>query len=123
MFANMQAKAVYGQTNQALLSTEETEYKIFAQITSDLAKASQPGVAFAQLAEALHRNQRLWTILAGDISSTDNALPEKLRAELFYLFEFTVHHTDLVLNGQATTEPLIDVNRSVMRGLSKREAA
>lgn len=119
MYANTQAKAAYGQSGPALHSDSEIEYKLFAKVTSALARAKDlPQSEFSQLVSAVHDNQRLWTVLGTDVASPDNELSADLRAQLFYLFEFTLHHSAKVLDGDATVDALIDVNRSVMRGLS-----
>lgn len=121
MYANNQAKAAYGQSSSALRSDSEIEYEIFAKVTSALNRAKDlPSSDFPKLAKAVHDNQRLWTILGTDVSSPDNDLPAALRAQLFYLFEFTLHHSAKVLDGDASVDALIEVNRSVMRGLSTK---
>ena len=45
------------------------------------------------------------------------ALPDDLRARIFYLAEFTDQHTRKVLNGRDTAGPLIEINTAIMRGL------
>jgi flagellar protein FlaF len=44
-------------------------------------------------------------------------LPSQLRAQLFWLAEFTETHSRKVLAGQATVAPLLEVNTAVLRGL------
>lgn len=53
-----------------------------------------------------------------DATEAENGLPDTLRARIFYLAEFTVHHSSRVLRGAARLQPLIDVDRAVMRGLA-----
>jgi flagellar protein FlaF len=36
---------------------------------------------------------------------------------LFYLYEFTVHHSRAVLDGRGSVGVLADINTAVMRGL------
>ena len=62
-------------------------------------------------------NARLWSTLGADVADPGNGLPQKLRAQLYYLFEFTAQHSRLVLDGSAGAEVLIDINTAVMRGL------
>ena len=45
------------------------------------------------------------------------SLPPALRAQLFYLYEFTDQHSRKVLAGNASIEVLVDINTAVMRGL------
>ncbi|MFN6978293.1 MAG: flagellar biosynthesis regulator FlaF [Gemmobacter sp.] len=40
-----------------------------------------------------------------------------MRAQLFYLYEFTAAHSRRVLDGTASVEALVDVNTAMMRGL------
>jgi flagellar protein FlaF len=69
------------------------------------------------LAEALYDNRKLWGIFATDVADPGNPLPKDLKARLFYLAEFTNHHTSKVLAREASVEPLIDINTAILRGL------
>lgn len=125
------AGAAYGGVSNATKTPSQVEYQAFAKITKALSRdaaprnqdddpnADQQG-AFADLAAALHENLRLWTIVLGDVSSDGNALPDQLRARLFYLAEFTRDHTRKVLKGEADAGALIEINTAVMRGLRQQ---
>lgn len=117
MEASRRANAVYGDPRTAVKSPSQVEYQAFARITKDLSTAAQSQDAFPRLAAALHQNLRLWTIVATDVAVEDNALPKDLRAQLFYLAEFTRAHTSKVLKGEAVASALIDINTAVMKGL------
>lgn len=110
----------YGDAQVALHDFRQTEYRAFAEATRRLcaaeAAAEETG-GFAALAEALHDNLRLWTILAADVASEENELPAQLRARIFYLSEFTRAHSAKVLSGEGEVRPLIDINTAVMKGL------
>ncbi len=67
--------------------------------------------------QALHENRRLWSVLATDVADADNALPNTLRARIFYLAEFTEQHSSQILGNKATVEPLLEINMAVLRGL------
>lgn len=113
-----QARQAYAPANSPVRTDRSTELQIFSQTTSRLrlaASASPPD--FARLAAALHENRRLWTLLAADVADTDNGLPATLRAQIFYLAEFTDHHSRRVLHGAADATALIDINTAIMRGL------
>lgn len=58
--------------------------------------------------------------MAADVSDSLNTLPAALRAQLFYLAEFTEIHSRKVINGEASADALIDINTSVLRGLNSR---
>lgn len=98
-------------------SPRTIEYQVFAKVTGKLTRASQEGVNFPDLVEALHDNLRLWTVIAGDVVEDGNGLPDKLRAQLFYLYEFTRAHTRKAMRREADAAALIEINTSVMRGL------
>lgn len=121
MTAHLLAKTAYSTPKQAAFRTPRSvEYDLFAQITARLNAAARTGRAgFPALAAALHENRRLWTALAADVAETGNALPEALRAQLFYLAEFTRAHTSQVLAGKESAEVLVEINTAVMRGLDQ----
>jgi flagellar protein FlaF len=75
---------------------------------------------FSGLAGAVHDNRRMWTTMAIDVADNNNALPSELRAQLFYLAEFTEHHSHRVLRREADATALIDINTAVLRGLNGR---
>lgn len=112
------AKSLYARPAGETGTTRSIEYKAFARATSKLAAHSggKSGV-YAQLAEALCENQRLWTVLAGDVASANNSLPASLRARIFFLCEFTQIHSRKVLDGEASPDILVEINTAVMRGL------
>lgn len=94
------------------------EYQLFAKVTRDLAQADISAPDFiTKRASALHNNLRLWTKLAVDVAHQENALPKELRSSLFYLSEFTRHHTAKIYNGEADANILVELNTSIMRGL------
>ena len=78
-------------------------------------------LGFADMAAALHENRRLWILLATSVADPDNELPQALRAQIFYLAEFTMQHSQKVLEGKATADVLIEINTSMMRGLRQEE--
>ncbi|MAM61840.1 MAG: flagellar biosynthesis regulator FlhF [Maritimibacter sp.] len=124
MNAMNMAKTAYA-TNQAPIRTPRgTEYEAFARVTRRLKAASELGrPGFARLAEALHLNRQLWTMLAADVAERENGLPEDLRARIFYLSEFTAQHSRKVLRQEEDVAVLLEVNMAVMRGLRTKEQA
>ncbi|HDR28242.1 flagellar biosynthesis regulator FlaF [Rhodovulum sp.] len=118
------AQTAYSAPAQARMRTPRaTEYAAFARITARLKAADAAGRRnFPALVAAIHDNRTLWTMLAADVADGENGLPPALRARIFYLFEFTTHHSRLVLNGKADIGPLVEINTAVMRGLEKSEA-
>ena len=124
MNALLMAKTAYATTDAPTRTPRSTEYEAFARITHRLKAASQLGrEGFTQLAEAIHANRQLWNVLAADVADSANALPEAIRARIFYLAEFTNHHSHQVLAGQDTADTLVEINTAIMRGLRGQGAA
>lgn len=114
-----QARQAYAPTQIAIRTDRAIEAQLFGQITAKLRKSLvQERVDFPFLVNALHENRRLWATLAASVAAKDNSLPDALRAQIFYLAEFTNQHTSRILQGQADTQALIDINTAVMRGLN-----
>ena len=118
------AQSAYATARSPVRTPRSTEYEAFARITHHLKEAAARGrMGFAHLAEAIHGNRRLWSMLASDVADANNGLPQDLRARIFYLAEFTNHHSRLVLNGEAEITPLIEINTAIMRGLRSQAGA
>jgi flagellar protein FlaF len=45
-------------------------------------------------------------------------LPDPLKAQIISVAIWVERHTKLAVHGEATTEPLIKVNESIMKGLA-----
>jgi flagellar protein FlaF len=113
------ARRAYAPERSPILGPRAVEHRLIADVTARLGQAASAGPrGFQRLASALHENRRLWATLAANVASRDNALPEQLRAQLFYLAEFTTGHSRKVLRGEASVGPLIEINTAVMRGLA-----
>lgn len=124
MNAIEQARQAYAPRHFPLRTPRSVEAELIGQITSRLEKNSKdPKRSFPALVEALHDNRRLWTTMAADVADSLNSLPPQLRAQIFYLAEFTEAHSKKVLNGEATAQILIEINTSILRGLNKSGAA
>ena len=118
MNAHIHPKLGYSRPDATLRPMRSIEYEALARVTQKLSAAwPQRKADFPALVQALSDNLTLWTTLAADVASTGNTLPPPLRAQLFYLYEFSEHQTRNVLDGSASVEVLIDVNTAIMRGL------
>jgi flagellar protein FlaF len=119
MNATLHAFSAYGRASTPMRTDRGIEFEVFAQVTRAISAASKGGRdSFPELALALHTNRRLWIAVAVDVSDPDNELPEKLRAQIFYLSEFVNVHTREVLSNHASIDALLEVNMFVMRGLN-----
>jgi len=113
----------YKRVAQSAENPRETEYRLFGQVTRALIEAEKlPASDFAKRIDALDWNRRLWTALANDCSSPDNAMAPALRAQIISLSLWVGRHSSLVMQGEDDFEALIDVNRMIMQGLAPQAA-
>ena len=110
------AQKAYTQSAKSVGSPRAIEYQVFARVTHEL-KLAEEQASFPRLAEALHANVQLWTVIAADVANKNNGLPQELRASLFSLYEFTREHSKKVLRRESDVSALVDVNMAVMKGL------
>lgn len=109
----------YQATAQKTETSRQTEYRTFAMVTRGLIDAAALPVAeFGRRAEALSKNRQLWMVLAADCGIESNALPKSLRAQIISLSIFIDRHTTAVMREGAAMDVLIEINRSIMQGLS-----
>lgn len=114
------ARSAYLTTTKTTGTPRATEYKVLSEVTSALRRGEKvKNEDYPLYIDALSRNLRLWTILGTDAASENNGLPTALRSQIFYLFEFTRHHTAQLLRQEkgVTTAPLIEINSHIMAGL------
>lgn len=104
----------YGSSD--LRSGRDVEYDAFSRVTRMLREADREGRSPAAI-QAVYKNNELWTILASDLADPGNRLPDELRAGLLSLAFFSLRHGREVMAGKQTTDSLIDVNMSIMKGL------
>ena len=96
-----------------------TDRSIEAEILSSInLRLTRNEFNFPALTEALQKNRELWTCLAVAVSSEANSLPADLRGKIFYLYEVVRDQTDKVLRGEAKVGLIVDLNTSVIAGLS-----
>lgn len=101
-----------------------TEYRLFAQVTLALMDAAKLDASdVSARADALDWNRRLWSVLGDDCSSPANGLPPQLRASIISLSIWVGKHTSAVFRREEEIEPLIEINRMIMQGLSGGPAA
>ena len=114
----------YQQAAQRAETPRDAEYRLFAQVTRALIEVkSLPRDQFSAWMDALDWNRRLWSALAADCARPDNALPAATRAQIISLSLWVGRYTSQVMRRRDDIEPLIDVNRMMMQGLSGRAEA
>lgn len=113
--------------NRKSISSSQTtyrdnEYAALSQITFIMQKTKfDKDHNIQDLLLSINNNLKLWTIFATDVAREENPLPTELKAALFYLFEFTKFETHRIIKGDGDIDTLIDINKSIMKGLRKSE--
>jgi len=111
----------YGEVAKRTAGNREIEYALFLQITEALESVRDPHTrSLPEWADALHRNQQLWTIIAADLLQPGNALPDDLKQSLIFLAEFVRQSSLKALAGEENIPDLIEVNKTVMAGLVRQ---
>jgi flagellar protein FlaF len=98
----------------------DLEYRAFGQVTAGLVRVKEEQSSLTAVAEAIDANRRLWNVLSADCSVAENQLPMALRGQIISLAMWVARYSSEVLREGADLEPLIDINRTMMEGLSAR---
>jgi flagellar biosynthesis activator protein FlaF len=115
------AYKAYGEIAHRTAGDKEIEFALFQQITEALESVLDPKTRSpADWADAINRNQQLWTIIAADLLLPGNALSDELKRSLLYLSEFVRQMSFKVLAGEERIPDLIEVNKTVMVGLARQ---
>ena len=106
----------YQQAQNVTENPRQTEYRIFAKVTGAMIKAETQGRG--EIVRAVHRNRRLWLTLQADCALESNGFPDAMRAGIISLAIWVDKHSRKVLKHKADLQPMIEVNRNIMEGLS-----
>jgi len=112
----------YGQTQKSVIGGRAGEAEAFAKSASNLHAASQEPIDAAAYEEALHTNQKLWTVLQASLLEDEGRLPDDLRQDIIKLSIFVDSQTlkALAHPSAANVETIININRNMANGLFKR---
>ncbi|MEM9015101.1 MAG: flagellar biosynthesis regulator FlaF [Pseudomonadota bacterium] len=126
MISTTRARTAYLQSARSTSTPRAIEHQVLSRLTGALV-AGEAGKTedYPSYVRALSRNLEFWTILGADMAHPENGLPADLRAQIFYLFEFTRAHTNKILNAEnaPTAKPLIEVNNNIISGLRTRPSS
>ena len=118
MNAQTMAKKAYSSTAETVRSPRAVEYEVIARVTHELkAAAADKKSNYARFASALHKNNQLWSTIAASVADSENELPANVRAQLFYLSEFSRRHAAQALAGASSVVPLLEINTAILKGL------
>ncbi|MFC2970551.1 flagellar biosynthesis regulator FlaF [Acidimangrovimonas pyrenivorans] len=121
--------AAYKRTIIETEAPRQIERRILAQVTGQLEQHQEKFDASGDLSERLSLlagdlraclwdNEQVWLMLRSDLSEPENALPPQLRAGLLSIALWIERQTNLVMRGTGNIGPLVEVNRSIIRGLA-----
>lgn len=112
---------IYKKASLAASSPRAIEYKIFAEITSQLNGANKEEIVPQDRINALFRNSQLWLTLEADLACPENKMDNELKAGLISLAIWVRRFTTLAMRNREDLEPLISVNKQIMAGLMMAE--
>lgn len=118
----------YRRTIREVATPRETERQILSRLNGRLYpmigafdaadKLGRLRMLSEGLREALADNLKFWMVIRLDLISPSNQLPPELRADLISISTFVERHTAAVLGGRGDLKPLVDMNDSIIGGLS-----
>lgn len=95
-----------------------SELRLIAEVTHELVMAAEQRLRGAELMRPLHRNREMWSVFATMCADDANQLPPELRARIVSIGLWVDRHTSAVMRGEEDLDALIDVNRTIMEGLT-----
>ncbi len=121
----------YKRTISHTEAPRQIERRILAQVTSELEnqfhafdsaerKLDRLQLLADGLRHTLWKNQTIWMTFKMDLTEDENGLNPELRASIISLAIWVEKHTQSVLAGGKKIGPLIEMNRSIIDGLSGR---
>ena len=117
----MKGYAAYAKVHPTKEGYRDLEYKVLGTVTGALIKASQPGTELSDKFNAVLWNEKVWHAFRCDLSSSENQLPDELKASLISLAIWVSKETNRVMDHLADLDGLISINRQVMAGLAPKD--
>ena len=111
----------YENARKTTESPQQTEYRLFVEVTKALMDVKDCLKTDPKLHDALHWNRRMWSTFATDCAVEGNKLPKMLRAQIISLSIWVGKHSSKIIRENEDIQALIDVNKSVMEGLAMQE--
>lgn len=108
----------YRRAQSISATPRATEYRLLSQVTGELIQAREHDLRGAALMRALHHNREVWSTFAVLCGSPGNKLPTPLRAGIISLALWVEQYTSEVVRRRDTIDALINVNRTIMEGLT-----
>lgn len=120
--------AAYKQTVRDTESSRQIERRILSNVTGAMerdgagydaaTRGERVGILADGLREAIADNQRFWTAVRQDLADSANGLSPDLRAQLISISLWIDRQCARVMGGESGVGALVDINHSIMRGLT-----
>lgn len=103
----------------------ETEAHALLSCANKMEDARNEDVSREDYVAALRHNQRLWTVFQVALCEPDNKLPKDLKVVLLNLSRYIDKVTFRALqeDNRNIIRSLVNINRTIAKGLNKKEAA
>lgn len=111
----------YQQVQIVDKNDQETEHRLFMEVTRSLIKVQQSNDKGTEFFKALDWNRRLWSTLSTDCAVEGNGLPKELRAGIVSIGLWVSKYTSQVARGNDDIAALIDINKTIMEGLAQQK--
>ncbi|MGC2855644.1 flagellar biosynthesis regulator FlaF [Novispirillum sp. DQ9] len=109
------------QAATAHVDARQVEADALLRIARELEQSQEAGGK--PLVEALFRNIQVWKVFGFDCAGDGNRLPADLKAQIISLSVWVVAQSEKAMAGDVGVDALIDVNRTIARGLMTGIAA
>ena len=115
--------AAYATVQNAIETPRDLEIRAVSHVTRQLTEANEPGAEPMARIRALNSNVKLWSILVEDLSSPNNALPEKIKSSYISIGLFAKRRSVAALTTSADLTTLIGLNRDILDALDHQRQA
>ncbi len=117
-----QGVGAYNKANRSVRSPRETERDVIGRITQQLRAAAASADKILRI-RAVSDNLSMWYVLMTDLAADENKLPLELRARLLSVGMAVVRECEQPDRTQVSLEFLININESIIGGLSDAPAS
>ena len=94
------------------------ERRLIGAVTAALIQARDNPGKLADKFDAILWNKRVWDTFISEIAEDTNRLPPELKSSLIRLGAWVTYETQMVMDGVATPDMLIEVNQQIIEGLN-----
>jgi len=102
----------------SVADAKDRERQLLTRSIDLLTAAAAAGRDSMEAVEALHFTNRVWTAFIEDLSSSENALPKELRANLISIGLWLLREAEDIRQGRADNfEDLIEVSQIIRDGI------